>query len=53
METHINKVCGVDVHKKFLVATNLSRDGTKDTKRFSMIIDDLSEVQRLDNGEQL
>ncbi|MFB3765483.1 MAG: helix-turn-helix domain-containing protein [Methanotrichaceae archaeon] len=35
------KVCGVDVHKKFLVATILSRDGTKDTKRFSMAIDGL------------
>jgi transposase len=41
MEPQRNKVCGVDIHKKFLVATNLSRDGTKDTKRFSMVIDDL------------
>jgi hypothetical protein len=29
MEPQRNKVCGVDVHKGFLVATNLSRDGTK------------------------
>ncbi len=41
MELQRNKVCGVDVHKKFLVATMLSRDCTKDTKRFSMIIEDL------------
>ena len=41
MEPQRNKVCGVDVHKKFLVATILSRDGIKDTKRFNMVIDDL------------
>jgi len=34
METQRNKVCGADIHKKFLVATTLSRDGTKVTKRF-------------------
>jgi len=41
MKPQRNKVCGVDVHKKFLVATILSRDGTKDTKRFSIVIEDL------------
>jgi hypothetical protein len=41
MERQRNKVCGVDVHKKFLIATNLSRDGIKETKRFSMVIEDL------------
>lgn len=41
MEPQRNKVCGVDVQKKFLVAINLSRDGTKETKRFSMVIEDL------------
>jgi len=41
MELQRNKVCGVDVHKKFLVATSLSRDGIKETKRFSIVIEDL------------
>ena len=36
-----NKVCGVDIHKKFLIATILSRDGTKIQKRYSTDIDDL------------
>jgi len=36
-----NKVCGVDIHKKFLVATILTRDGTKMQKRFGTDIDDL------------
>ncbi len=36
METQRNKVCGADIHKKFLVATILSREGTKVTKRFGM-----------------
>ncbi len=41
METQKNKVCGADIHKRFLIATILSRDGSKITKRFGMTIDDL------------
>ncbi|MDD1752846.1 MAG: IS110 family transposase [Methanotrichaceae archaeon] len=41
METQKNKVCGADIHKKFLIATILSRDGTKIVERFGMTIDDL------------
>ena len=41
MEQQRNKVCGVDIHKKFLVATILTRDGTKLQKRFETDIDDL------------
>ncbi len=41
MERQLNKVCGADIHKKFLVATILSRDGTKVTDRFDMALDDL------------
>jgi transposase len=41
MEKQKNKVCGADIHKKFLVATILSRDGTKITQRFGMTLDDL------------
>ena len=36
-----NKVCGVDIHKNFLGATILTRDGTKMQKRFGTDIDDL------------
>jgi transposase len=36
-----NKVCGVDIHKKFLIATILSRDGTKMQTRYGTDIDDL------------
>jgi transposase len=45
METQKNRVCGADIHKKFLIATILSRDGTKITKRFGMILDDLLEFK--------
>jgi hypothetical protein len=41
METQRNRVCGADIHKKFLIATILSRDGRKIVKRFGMTIDDL------------
>jgi hypothetical protein len=36
-----NKVCGADIHKKFLVATILSIDGTKISERFGMKLDDI------------
>ena len=36
-----NKVCGADIHKKFLVATILSRDGTQISERFGMKLDDI------------
>jgi len=45
MEVQRNKVCGVDVHKRFLVATILSRDGTKQTQRFRMNPDELSKFR--------
>jgi transposase len=41
MEKQWNIVCGADIHKKFLIATILSRDGTKITKRFGMALNDL------------
>jgi transposase len=41
MEQQRIKVCGVDIHKKFLVATILTRDGTKMQKRFETDINDL------------
>ena len=52
MEIQRNKVCGVDIHKKFLVATILSRDGAKQTQRFGMTPDDLSRfrVWVIENG---
>jgi transposase len=36
-----SKVCGADIHKKFLVATILSRDGIQISKRFGMKLDDI------------
>ncbi len=41
METQKNIVCGADVHKKFIKATILSRDGTKLEERFGMTLDDI------------
>jgi transposase len=41
METQKNIVCGADVHKKFIKATILSRDGTKLVERFGMTLDDI------------
>jgi transposase len=52
MEAQKNKVCGADIHKKFLIATILSRDGTKATKRFGMALDDLLKFKNwvIENG---
>jgi len=52
MEPQRNKVCGIDVHKRFLVATILSRDGKKETKRFSVTLEDLLKFRDwvIDNG---
>ena len=41
MEKQKNKVCGADIHKKFLVATIFSRDGTKSSGRFGMTLDEI------------
>lgn len=40
-----NKVCGADIHKRFLIATTLSKDGQKETRRFRMDIEDLVEFR--------
>jgi transposase len=45
MEKQRNKVCGVDVHKRFSVATCLSRDGSKKTKEFTMDLEGLFEFK--------
>ena len=52
MEKQWNIVCGADIHKKFLIATILSRDGTKITKRFGMTLDDLLNFKNwvIENG---
>ena len=41
MEMIKNKACGADIHKKFLVATILSRDGIQISERFGMKLDDI------------
>ncbi|MHC1688293.1 MAG: IS110 family transposase [Methanothrix sp.] len=52
MEKQWNIVCGADIHKKFLIATILSRDGTKITKRFGMTSNDLLNFKNwvIENG---
>jgi len=41
METQKNIVCGADIHKKFIMATILSRDGNKIRGRFGMTLDEI------------
>ena len=41
METQKNIVCGADIHKKFIIATILSRDETKISGRFGMTLDEI------------
>jgi transposase len=41
MEIQKNKVCGADIHKKFIMATILSRDETKSSGRFGMTLDEI------------
>jgi len=41
MEKQRNKVCGADIHKKFIMATILSRDGNKIRGRFGMTLDEI------------
>lgn len=41
METQKNIVCGADIHKKFIMATILSRDETKISGRFGMTLDEI------------
>ena len=52
MEQQRSKVCGADNHKRFLVATILSRDGAKATQRFKMNVDTLLKFKEwvIDNG---
>ncbi len=40
MEPPRNKVCGIDIHERFLIATILFRDGMNDTRRFSVALED-------------
>ena len=41
MNIRVEKACGIDIHQEFLVATMLDLAGTKDTRRFSICIEDL------------
>lgn len=40
------KVCGIDVHKSFLVATILDRDGKSESRRFLQSTESLLELQK-------
>jgi len=41
MNIRVEKACGIDVHKSFLVATILTCDGAKETKEFNTGLEDL------------
>ncbi len=41
IEKQKNIVCGADIHKKFIMATILSRDGNKIRGRFGMTLDEI------------
>jgi len=45
MSTEKRKVCGIEVHKKFLVATLLDRDGKGETKRIPQNPESLLELR--------
>jgi len=45
MEGSRSKVCGIDVHKQFLVATIIERNGHKRTKKFSNNLEQLLELK--------
>ena len=40
-----DKVCGADIHKQFLIATIISRDGTRLQERFGTDSDNLLKVR--------
>jgi len=46
MSREKRKVCGIDVHKRFLVATILDREGTSETRRIQQNAESLLEFRR-------
>lgn len=52
MERPRSKVCGIDVHKRFLVATILGRDSQKNTKKFPNTLEQLIELKDWISSEQ-
>jgi transposase len=45
MSTEKRKVCGIDVHKSFLIATILDREGNSQTRRVAQDIESLFEFR--------
>ncbi len=45
MNIRVEKACGIDVHKSFLVATILTCDAAKETKEFNTGLEDLIELR--------
>jgi len=45
MESSRSKVCGIDIHKRFLVVTILERNGPKKTKKFLNDLEQLLELK--------
>ncbi len=45
MNVRVEKACGIDVHKSFLVATILTCEGVKETKEFNTGLEDLMNLR--------
>ena len=52
LEGAINKSCGLDVHKKFIIATILSRSGEKQQQRFTRDDDGILELKNWVTSEK-
>jgi transposase len=52
LEGEINKSCGLDIHKKFLIATILSRSGEKQQQRFERNDDGILNLKNWVTSEQ-
>ncbi|HWR24729.1 MAG TPA: IS110 family transposase [Methanosarcina sp.] len=52
MEGAINKSCGLDIHKRFFIATILSRSGEKQQQRFSRDENGISELKNWVTSEK-
>ena len=52
MDGEINKSCGLDIHKRFVIATILSRSGEKQQHRFARDDDGILDLKNLVTSEK-
>jgi hypothetical protein len=52
LEGEINKSCGLDIHKHFLIATILSRSGVKHQQRFARNDDGILDLKNWVTSEE-